>query len=115
MMASLMDLGGLMNVVRAARLESLRTRIPDVTDRFELARLLVHELATLTDVGHGVLALVDDDGLLEVSATTRAIVPPYLLELLEDAFLAGERLTVAGGDDLDWGVPGRAALPLGTS
>ncbi|MEB3328598.1 MAG: hypothetical protein VKQ33_05140 [Candidatus Sericytochromatia bacterium] len=87
-------------VHRLDRVDALVARVREVTDPFALGRLLLDEAVAMLGFRAGLVALVGDEAFLEVLASSTALVPPYRIELVEEAFIAGEPLRIAGGDGL---------------
>lgn len=79
---------------RVTHRERLGQRTRNVTDLYELGRLLLSEATATLGVSAGVVAVVGDDAFLEVVASTRALIPAYQSEFLEEAFITGESLRV---------------------
>lgn len=94
--------------------EALARKMGLVTDHYELARLILREAQDALGFAAGMLAVVGEDQFLEVAASTDAIPPRYRAELLEEAFIVGEPLVMAGGDE-GLSAMGNADVPPGVS
>ncbi|MEB3222819.1 MAG: hypothetical protein VKS61_12155 [Candidatus Sericytochromatia bacterium] len=93
--------------------EILLAALREVTDPFALGRLVLEEAVQTLGFEAGLVALVGEESFLEVTASTAGIVPPYQVELVEEAFIAGEALRVSadGGGLVSFG---NADVPPGT-
>lgn len=94
--------------------EALARKLGQVTDAYELGRLILREAQDALGFAAGMLAIVGDDQFLEVAASTDAIPPRYRAELLEEAFIVGEPLIIAA-DDEGLRAMGNADVPPGVS
>lgn len=79
--------------------ETLARKMGLVTDSYELGRLILREAQAAMGFTAGMMAIVGDDQFLEVAASTDAIPPHYRAELLEEAFIVGEPMTIAANDE----------------
>jgi hypothetical protein len=92
--------------------DALVARMREVTDPFALGRLVLEEAVATLGFSAGLVALVGEESFLEVLASSSALVPPYRIELVEEAFIAGEPLRIADGAGLI--SFGNADVPAGT-
>lgn len=93
--------------------DSLTERWSQVTDLFELADDIVQELRRSLGGQDAMLAVVTDSQFLEVVGSTLPIPPRYQLDLIEEAFVVGETLSISGEDAADFASVGNAELPPG--
>jgi HD-GYP domain-containing protein (c-di-GMP phosphodiesterase class II) len=93
--------------------ESLSERWSQVTDLFELADDIVQQLRRSLGGQDAMLAVVNDSQFLEVVGSTLPVPPRYQLDLIEEAFVVGETLSVSGEDADDLRSTGNADFPPG--
>lgn len=93
--------------------DSLTERWGRITDLFELADDVVRELRRTLGGQDAMLAVVTESQFLEVIGATSPIPPRYQLDLIEEAFVVGETLSVSGDDADDLRSTGNADFPPG--
>lgn len=94
--------------------EGLARKMGQVTDLYELGRLILREAMDAMGFTAGLLAIVGDDQFLEVVASTDALPPRYRAELLEEAFIVGEPLFLTA-DLAGLSAMGNTDVPPGVS
>jgi HD-GYP domain-containing protein (c-di-GMP phosphodiesterase class II) len=93
--------------------ESLAERMGRVTDLFELSNLILEELRAQLGGEQALLAIVTETQFLEVVATTEPMPQRYQIDLIEEAFVAGETLSLSADDPYRLQTPGADPLPEG--
>ena len=93
--------------------ETLTERWAHVTDLFELADEIVQGLRRHLGGQDVMLAIVTESQFLEVVGSTLPLPPRYQLDLIEEAFVAGETLSVSAEDADDLRSTGNADFPPG--